>query len=113
MTNAKNALKFKDIFKKYLSDKMPSMERATSYANEIMLVEAEAVFNRSVTAITVGLESQLKNKKYLELVKTYKNKPQLAISEIFTEMKMNGTVHKGKKKALDHYIAQYFQYNKK
>lgn len=110
MTNAKNALKFKEIHAKYLSDKTPSMEKAVAYANEILLTEAEAVFNRSSVAISVGLESQVKNKKYLEIVRSNSDQSS-CIAEIFSEMQKNGTVHNGKKKALDHYIAQYFEYN--
>ncbi|OGN56173.1 MAG: hypothetical protein A3D96_01810 [Chlamydiae bacterium RIFCSPHIGHO2_12_FULL_44_59] len=110
MTNAKNALKFKEIHAKYLSDKTPSMEKAVAYANEILLTEAEAVFNRSSVAISVGLESQVKNKKYLEIVRSHSDQSS-CIAEIFSEMQKNGTVHNGKKKALDHYIAQYFEYN--
>jgi len=110
MTNAKNAFKFKEIHTKYLLDKAPSMEKAVIYANEILRTEAEAVFSRSSVAISVGLESQVKNKKYLEIVRS-NDDPSSCIAQIFSEMQKNGTVHNGKKKALDHYIAQYFEYN--
>lgn len=109
VTNAKNALKFKAVHQKYLSDKSPSMEKAVKYANEILQIEAEAVLNRSIVAISVGLESQVKNKKYLEIVRS-NGDPFSCAAEIFSEMQKNGTVHNGKKKALDHYIEQYFEY---
>jgi len=111
MTNAKNASKFKEIREKYLSDKTPSMEKAVAYANEILLTEAEAVFNRSSVAISVGLESQVKNEKYLEIVRSNGDQSS-CIDKIFSEMKKNGTVHNGNKKAQDHYIAQYVSAHK-
>ena len=111
LTNAKNALKIKNVHQQYLSDKAPSSERALTYANEILLIEAEAVFHRSMVAISTGLESQIKNKKFLEIVRSNDGHLE-CINKIFSEIQQNGTVHNGKKKALEHYINQYFQYNK-
>jgi hypothetical protein len=111
LTNAKNALKFKEVQQQYLSDKSPSSEKALAYANKILSIEAEAVFHRSIVAISTGLQSQIKNKKYLEIVLSNDGDPD-CINKIFSEIQQNGTVHNGKKKALEHYINQYFQYNK-
>lgn len=111
-TNAKNGLKIQDVYRRYLSDKMPSMEKAIMYANEILQIEAEAVFNRSAVAISTGIEPLVKNKKYLEIVRLNRD-PSSTIFEIFSEMKKNGTVHNGKKKAFDHYVSQYFEYNRR
>ena len=108
--NAKNALKIESVHKKYLYNKSPSIEKASEYANEILLIEAEAVFYRSTVAISTGLESLIKNKKYLEIVELNQD-PSSAILQIFSEMQTNGTVHSGKKKAFDHYVSQYFEYN--
>ncbi|NDD58024.1 MAG: hypothetical protein EBZ47_02060 [Chlamydiae bacterium] len=112
ITNAKNACTFKEIQKKYLSDKAPTSSRAIEYALSILRIEAEAVFHRSKVAISIGLQSQIKNKKYLEIVQINPN-AHSCIEEIFSEMQNNGTVHHGKKKALDHYISEYFKWNRK
>jgi len=112
MTNATNSLKIEKIHSQYLSDVEPNRERAIGYAKDILNVEANAVFNRSIIAISLGLESLVKNKKYVEIVKANAEDSAKAISEIYLEMVENGTVHNGKKKALDHYSAQYFEYNK-
>ncbi|HSW85984.1 MAG TPA: hypothetical protein VLG49_00630 [Rhabdochlamydiaceae bacterium] len=111
MTNATNAYRIKEIQSSYLSDKSPNRERAIEYAQAILGIEAEAVFNRSIAAIDLGLEHLIKNKKYLEIVKLNQDNPDAAIKDIHLEMLENGTVHNGKKKALDYYISQYFECN--
>lgn len=111
MTNATNAYRIKEIQSSYLSDKSPNRERAVEYAKAILGIEAEAVFNRSIAAINLGLEHLIKNKKYIEIVKLNQDNPDAAIRDIHLEMLENGTVHNGKKKAVDHYISQYFECN--
>jgi hypothetical protein len=112
MTNATNASKIENIYSCYLSDKTPTAARATEYAHAILRVEAEAVYNRSIVALSLRLEHLIKNKKNIEIVKLNQNDPVTAIQDIYSEAIENGTVYNGKKKALDHYISQYFEYNR-
>lgn len=109
LKNAENKPRIQAVFNEYLSDTVPTIERAIEYARSILLIEADAVLNRTQVAMGAGLESSLKNKKYLEIAKTFSDDKDLALREIFEEMVTNGTVHNGKKKALDHYISQYFE----
>jgi hypothetical protein len=108
MTNAKHAKKLDKIYKEYSADILPKHSRAEKYARAIMRVESEAAYVRSHMAIILGKESLIKNKKYLEIVKSSGIHHKAAVKEIFAEMVKNGTVHNGKKSALEHYITQYW-----
>jgi hypothetical protein len=112
LKNAENKPRIQAVFDEYLSDSMPTIERALQYARSILLIEADAVLNRTQVALETGLASSLKNQKYVEITEAFKESPERAIQEIFNEMVENGTVHNGKKKALDHYISQYFDYQR-
>lgn len=58
------------------------------------------------------LEHLIKNPKYLELYKNSKENQETGKELIFNEMVEHGTVHCGKKKALDHYMQQYYSSSK-
>jgi hypothetical protein len=110
LKNAENKPRIQAIYDEFFSDRTPTLERAIQYAKSILLIEADAVLNRTQVAIETDLVSSLKNKKYVAITERLKDSPERAIQEIFHEMVENGTVHNGKKKALDHYIAQYFEF---
>lgn len=109
LKNAENKPRIEAVFAEFLSDENPTIERAMAYARSILLIEADAVLNRTEVAIETGLESSLKNKKYIDIVKASRDDKKLALRQIFEEMVATGTVHNGRKKALDHYISQYFE----
>ncbi|MBM3193396.1 MAG: hypothetical protein FJZ59_04090 [Chlamydiae bacterium] len=109
LKNAENKPRIEAVFAEFLSDAEPTIERAMQYARSILLIEADAVLNRTQVAIETGLESSLKNKKYIDIVKATRDDKELALQEIFKEMVETGTVHNGKKKAIDHYVSQYFE----
>ncbi len=112
LTNARNAPKLKAVQAHFLSDGTPSLERAIEYAKAILYVETDAVLNRSIAAIHLGLESLIKNKAYLDIVKSTTD-ASTAVPKLHAEMIEHGTVQSGKKKALDFYVAQYFVFNQK
>lgn len=107
LLNANNSSKINKVNDKYLSDKIPDKNRAREYAKQILLIEAEAVNARSNITIKLGLESLIKNPKYLQFAKDPNIKN--GIKRIHEEMANNGTVHNGKIKALDHYMNAYLE----
>ena len=110
LTNASNTPKLETVYKNYLQEESsPDIIKATKYAHEILHIEAYAVYTRSCTAIHLHLESSVKNPKYLEITRLHKDDQEKAVEALYLEMIENGTVHNGKKKAVDHYIEQYFQ----
>lgn len=114
LINAKHSSDFKAINSEFLHNAQPSEEKSLEYAKQILHVESEAVFMRSSVAMELGLEHLIKNKKYTQFVQDgqIQNSDKLEIlDKIYAEMVAHGTVHRGEKKALDHYAAQYFIYN--
>lgn len=112
--NAKNAKNFTAVHDHYLKDANPTVHRAEEYANKILEIESNAVLNRSLVAIELNIESQVKNPKYINMVKSAKTNNTAdadVLREIHSEMLRNGTVHNGKKSAVEHYKEQYFAYN--
>jgi hypothetical protein len=115
MTNALNNVKILDVHKKYLSNKNPSNEKALEYSYAILFIEASAVFNRSMAAILLGIENEIKNTKYLQIIKKSmieKMPQEQCLQHIFLEMRESGKVHNGKIRAIDYYIEQYMEFNK-
>jgi len=112
LINAKNQDKFKKVFAEYLHDPYPTQKRAEEYSSKILKIEAEAVFLRSFVALSLGLVDSIKNPIYLDLVKGCEKPSQESINKIHDEMLVNGKVHKGTKRAFDHYVAQYYKFNK-
>jgi hypothetical protein len=112
MTNAKNGKKLDKFYSQFENDRIPFRFRAVEYAKGILKIESEAVFARSLAAIKLKKETLIKNQTYLEIAKKNIHKPKAAARHIFEEMVKNGTVNSGRKKALDHYIEQYYEFTR-
>ena len=104
-----------DEFKKTLElldrkDKTP--ELANAYAEGILRKEAKSVLIRSQMAVAMNREDLVKNQRYNEIAKDGSLSDSQKEAAIFKEMKQNGTVHQGKKKAFDHYVEQFWTHKK-
>ena len=100
-----------DEFKKTLSlldrkDKTP--ELANAYAEGVLRKEAKSVLIRSQMAVSMNREDLIKNQRYNEIAKDSSLSDAQKEDAIFKEMKENGTVRQGKKKAFDHYVEQFW-----
>lgn len=80
---------------------------AEDYAERILRKEAKSVLMRSKMAIAMRKEELIKNPKYINIARMDETDEVLE-NLVFTEMKQNGTVHKGKYKAYPYYISQYW-----
>lgn len=81
---------------------------AIEFADRIMKREARSILFRSKMAIAMGNESLVKNPVYNTIAKRDDLDEFEKVAAIFKEMKANGTVHGGAKKAYDHYIEMYW-----
>ncbi len=112
LINAQNAKRYGQLFKEFLSESRPTQARAIEYAGKILYIEAEAVYYRSAVAIELGIESAVKNPKFNTIVVDSKGDRSHAIPKLWIEMVKSGKVHRGTKRAFDHYVGQYAQYNR-
>lgn len=112
-TNALNREKLFRINYEYLPDREgPSISRAHEYAYAILSVEAEAVCAKCLMAMKIQREDLILNPKYLLIVKENLFDKKSILDLLFREMLENGKVHKGKIKAVDYYVSQYFKFQK-
>ena len=112
MINASNHKKFERIFETFLKQSDLSNKIANEYALAILRVEADALFEKCKYAEAMQLEHLIKNPKYLEIYRNTKENQEKVKELIFNEMVEHGTVHCGKKKAVDHYMEQYYSSSK-
>lgn len=110
LRNASQAEEFGKILG--LLKKEGTPELAHAYAEGILRKEAKSVLIRSQMAIALDCPELIKNPRYNQIANDNSLSDLEKEEAIFKEMKENGTVHQGKKKAYDHYVAQFWQYNK-
>jgi Domain of unknown function (DUF4157) len=94
-----------------LSTDTRTREDAEKFANGIIRKEARSVLFRSRVAIALGIEHLIRNQKYNDIAREGKSEEDLEES-IFEEMKNNGVVLLGARKAYSHYLKMYWKEHK-
>lgn len=110
LKNASQAREFEKIMT--LLKKEGTPELANAYSEGILRREAKSVLIRSQMAIAMDCTDLIKNARYNSIAADDTLSESGKEEAIFQEMRQNGMVHQGKKKAYDHYVDQFWQYNK-
>lgn len=108
LMNAKNERRHREVFEMFHQEKTKA--NAEAFAYEMLRIEAEAVFMRTLVAIETETTEVLANKNYIEIVRGEGSDSE-KINQIYEVMIESGTIGQGKIPAVQYYVDMFMKYN--